>query len=178
MPHDLRKYAVHESSHAIFHWVNSGRLISVTISRDGLNNTTLLNHPVFKVLHKISFDHAALKSWVTGLLAGVAGEMHLTNELWQEVPTFLEDDIRLAMQAMKSRGWIPPIGYTCNQFFKNFGYWARVFTVSRWPEIMLLADLLESKLQLSGKDCARFLEEIWPESLPAGILPWDQHGKT
>ena len=186
MPHDLRKYAVHEAGHCLFNYVNGCRLVSVSVSPDGMNNVTLINHPIFKRLHQISYTHILMKKWVGGLLAGPAAEMYLDNGLWKELPSFLEDDICLAMQSMKSRGWSPPngctpgqffkdYGCTSGQFFKDWGSWARCFTISRWREISLLADELERKLKLSGVECAKFLESIWPEPLPPGVLPWQEH---
>ena len=175
MPHDLRKYAVHEAGHCLFNYVNGCRLVSVSVSPDGMNNVTLINHPIFKRLHQISYTHILMKKWVGGLLAGPAAEMYLDNGLWKELPHFLEDDVKVAMQSMQSRRWSPPNGYTCDQFFKEHGAWVRAFVISRWREISLLADELERKLQLSGAVCAKFLEEIWPEPLPAGVLRHWEH---
>ena len=112
------------------------------------------------------------------MLSGVAAELYFKGGLSKKLPDYLNDDIEVAMRFMRSRNWkAPTLLYTPADFFQNFGAQAKGFAIMRRPQIVKLADLLVEKREISGFECAIFLEKIWPEPLPTKALRYWEHKK-
>ncbi len=179
---DFLSTCIHESAHFCKNWFDGSILRSVEVLPDG-EGTTITNHPIMKCLHKISWRHSVVKSFVSGILVGIASERYAKGKLadnnLNEYHKFHADiDLHLAKNFMKSCGWKKPsIDYDDNEFYRDFSQDAKLFSIIWRKEIKLFADELLKRRFISGYDAVRFLEKIWPKPLPEKAQPCHKHFK-
>ena len=175
MKEQLRLAALHESGHVGKSFIDGAKISSVCINSDGTGEA-ISNHPIFKTLHLISWKNLAMVSFVSCQLAGPACELYAEGKLSTgSLPLHCYDDVETARHYMESRGWKPPSGnYTCNDFFRDYGGGAKYFAIAHSKEVSLLADELVKNKEMSGFECAKFLEGVF-KSLPPKALPHAEH---
>ena len=166
--------AQHESGHVVKNFIDGARLSVVSICMSG-EGTTITNHPLFKTLHLITWESPVMKSFVNCHLAGAACELFHENKLSTgTLPLHCYDDVSVAMHYMKSRGWKQPTGYKEVDFFRDYGGAAKYFAIAYSKEVSLFADELVKNKEMSGFECAKFLEGVF-KSLPPKALPHAEH---
>jgi len=177
MKDEFQLTARHESGHFCAFWHEGGRIRSTEIMSNG-EGTTITSHPVWKLLSNNSWKHPVMRSWVMCATAGIAAELYFMCKLsCKKIPAFLHGDLEIAWRYMESNGWEPPNSYGYDDFFWDYGKGAKEFAVMWRPQIKLFADELSEKKFISGRDGSKFLESIWPEKLPKGVLRFWEHKK-
>lgn len=168
------KTTIHEAGHAIRGWYSGARISKIWIS--GEDGETVMNHPIMRTLHKISWPHPLLKDFVDCMLAGISACLYEDCNIasGKKPDNSDTDDIEVAMHTLKNSGWESDI-CTEDGFYAAMSMSSKIFVISHAREIRLLASELMKKKEMSGFECVRYIESIWKGPLPEKALRYWEH---